>query len=169
MISFLKRLTGRDVLLISILALLLSVFFLEYPILSQTGGTLAYPLDNSYAPMAIAKNLVLHGTWGFSADHFVAASSSILYPILLALFFKVFGVHLLIPLLINLAAAILFLVVLQKWMSRRQAGPGIQLLILLSVVFLIPLPVVVAIGMEHCLQILFSFLFLYQFSEAQAG
>jgi len=138
---------------------------LEYPILQYTHGVFVYSMDDAYIRMAIGKNLAFHGIWGLSPTDFVPASSSILYPLVLAVLYKVSGPYTAIPFILNLAAAIMLLVVIRNWLLRQELRPLSQLLILLAVVFLTPLPTMVCYGMEHTLQILFSFLFVYKFCE----
>ena len=113
---------GR-VLWIAVAALLLPVAFIEYRVLQVTHGILAYPLDDTFIHMTVAKNLALDHVWGITTNSFQSASSSPLYTLLLAGMFKVFGVHIIFPLLI-------------------------------------------ISGMEHTLQLLFSFLFIFSFAAA---
>jgi hypothetical protein len=161
-----KSLIGQKAVLpIAIAAFLLPIVIIEYPILQFTHGVFAYPIDDTCIHLAIAKNLALHNVWGTYSGEFTSASSSILYPLLLALVIKIFGAHLLIPLIVNILAAIVLLVVLQKWLIRQGLNPTAQLLVLLGVIFLTPLAGLVISGMEHTLQFLFVFLFISRFSE----
>jgi len=155
----------RAVLAISLLALFLPVIWIELTLFQYTHGTIAYPLDDTFIHMAVAKNLAFEKVWGISKFSFQSASSSPLYTVLLAGSFLLFGMHLIIPLLINAAAAIIFLVALQKWLIQQGFDAKSQLVILLLVIFLTPLPVLVICGMEHTLQLLFCFLFIYSFSR----
>jgi len=155
----------RAVLAIALLALFLPVIYIELTLLQYTHGTIAYPLDDTFIHMAVAKNLAFEKVWGISKFSFQSASSSPLYTVVLAGSFLLFGMHLIIPLLINAAAAIIFLVALQKWLIQQGFDAKSQLIILLLVIFLTPLPVLVICGMEHTLQLLFCFLFIYSFSR----
>jgi hypothetical protein len=85
----------------------------------------------------------------------------------LAGIFKVFGVHLIIPLLVNVLAAILVIIVMHRWLQRQGLGTAAQLVILLFVNFLTPLPLLVISGMEHTFQLLFTFLFVFSFSKTR--
>lgn len=152
-------------LVISILFLLLIILYLEIDILNYTHGILVYAIDDAYIHMSIAKNIILQHVWAPSGNELISASSSILYPIILAIFFKVFGLHESIPFFINLAVALMFLIVLQRWLKKNKVDSIWQVIILLLVLFITPIPAMVTIGMEHMLQILFSFLFICAFCE----
>lgn len=159
------KLTSRWVIVLSIVALLLPLVYIEFLVLRYTNGVFTYPLDDAFIHMAIAKNLAFHHVWGASAYEFSSASSSILYPFLLAGAYKVFGLHLLIPFIINLVVAIIMLILIQKWLQQQGIRPPNQLWILVAVIYLTPLPVMVIIGMEHTIQILCSWLFIASFCE----
>jgi hypothetical protein len=57
------------------------------------------------------------------------------------------------------------LISVQRWLIRRSIQPLNQLVILLAVVLLTPLPALVISGMEYPTQLLFTFLFITSFSE----
>ncbi|HUB62621.1 MAG TPA: hypothetical protein VL978_18025, partial [Puia sp.] len=86
------------------------------------------------------------------------------YTVLLAGLFKIFGVHLILPLLINLLAGIAVLIVMHQWLKRQSLSAAARLTILLFVNFLTPLPLLVISGMEHTFQLLFTFLFVFTFA-----
>lgn len=157
------------VLLLALAAFILPLAGLIYGVLKQTGGVFMYPVDDAFIHMELARNLAHHGTWGINPGEFGSASSSVLYTLLLSLLFRLFSDHTLIPLMINIAAAIILLAAIQRWLIRNNIKPFIQLLILLLVVFLVPLPTLVLSGMEHTLQCLFSFLFVFGFAEWMTG
>lgn len=153
------------VLTIAFLVLLIPLLMLEYPLLQYSKGTFVYPFDEAYIRMATAKNLAFHGVWGLSGQEFSSASSSLLYPIMLAVLYKLFGTHLIFAFLINLLAALVCIIVIQQWLLRQGLTAMNRTLILAAVILLTPLPVLVAGGMEHMLQVLFTTLFLIQFCE----
>jgi len=154
------------VLAISLAAFGLPLVFMVDEVTEHTHGVFAYPLDDSYIHLAVAKNLLLNNVWGINAQGFASVSSSILFPLLLAAIFKFTGVVTLVPFIVNLITAILFLVVLQRWLIKQDINPGGQLMVMLLSIFLIPLPVIVMVGMEHTLHLLFFFLFLTSFTES---
>jgi hypothetical protein len=162
-------LSPKLVLLLSLAAVGLSVAAIEYDVMRRTAGTFLYPLDDSFIHMALARNLAVHGNWGMNPQEFASASSSVLYSLLLAGLFKLFSVHIIIPFLVNCAAAIFLLAIVQRWLRRENIVGGAQLAILLGVVFLAPIPILVICGMEHTIQCLFSFLFIFGFSRWLEG
>jgi hypothetical protein len=153
------------VLGLGIMAFLIPVAITEWMVLHHTNGVFSYALDDAFIHLAIAKNLAFHHVWGSSPQEFASAASSILYPLILAAVLKIFGAHIIIPFIINLLTGVILLVVLQKWLQKQKISPEAQLVILLGVIFLTPLPVLVISGMEHTLQLLFSFLFIFTFSD----
>ncbi|MBS1659468.1 MAG: hypothetical protein JST68_00310 [Bacteroidetes bacterium] len=153
------------VLVLALAALFIPVAFIENSIIHRTGGTFMYPLDDVYIHMSLARNLAFYGTWGMDRFEFASASSSLLYTLLLAGTFKLFSVKVTIPFIINCLAAAGLIIVLQRWLSKQGVGRFGQLLILLAVIVLTPLPIMVVSGMEHTLQCLFFFLFLEGVSE----
>jgi len=135
-----------------------------WKVTSFTGGPFVYPLDDTYIHMELARNLAAHGNWGINSEGFGSASSSVLYTLLLAGFFKVWGAHEWIPLVVNCLAACGLLFSVQRWMRRQGLPPAGQLLLFAAAVFLTPLPVIIMSGMEHVLQCWFSFLFITHFA-----
>ena len=165
MLQLSRKLTDLQVLIITLLSLLLPVAWIEMRVLHATHGVLAYPLDDTFIHMAVAKNLAFQHYWGIAGHVFASTSSSPFYTLLLAAFFLVFGAHVVIPLLLNIAAGIAVLAVMQRWLSRQGLAAPVQLIILLFVNFLTPLPLLVISGMEHTFQLLFTFLFVFQFAS----
>jgi hypothetical protein len=154
------------VLPIAIGLFLLPVLFLEAMILADTNGTFMYPVDDTFIHLAIAKNFAFHGVWGISAHEFASASSSILYPLILTLILKIVGLHTIIPFFVNLIAAILLLIVVRRWLQRQEISPAGQLWVLAGLIFFTPLPILAMSGMEHTIQLLFCFLFIWSFSDS---
>jgi hypothetical protein len=152
------------VLLIALAAVFLPVAFFVYGVKAQT-GVFMYPVDDTFIHMELARNLAFHNTWGVNPGEFGSASSSLFYTLLLALLFKIFSAHILIPFLVNCVAGFLLVVVAHRWLVRQGFGPMAQLTILLMAIFLTPLPTVILSGMEHTLQCLFAFLFITRFAD----
>ena len=163
---FSERLIRRLILITAILAMLIPVAWIEHDILIQTHGTIAYPLDDAFFNLTLARNFAFAHVWGITKYSFSPVTTSLLYPFVLAVIYLVSGASLFIPLLVNITAAIWFLVVLQRWLIRQQIRPAHQLLILLAVIFLTPLPPLVASGMEYTLELLFTFLFITSLTRA---
>lgn len=159
-----KLFSPATVLILALAALVLPVAAIEWYVLRHTNGTFMYPLDDTFIHMALARNLAYHGVWGMNPYAFASASSSVLYTLLLATLFKLFSVHVLIPFVINGIVAIGALVVVRRWLASAGVSVAGQLVILLGLIFLTPLPILVICGMEHTLQSLVCFLFIYGFS-----
>jgi hypothetical protein len=123
-------------------------------ILSETGGRLIYSSDDVYIHMAMAKNLAIHGVWGVTPDGFTSSASSIAWPALIAICFRMVGVHELVPLAINILLSFLLLFMTDHFLGRRGAGPMRRFAVLCVVIFVVPLTPLVFNGMEHLLQIL---------------
>jgi len=164
MMSLKNNLPQSWVLAIAFFMLIFPLVIVELPTLQYSKGVVVYPQDEAYVRMATAKSLAFNYNWGLSESEFNSASSSIIYPILLAFFYKLFGVQLAFPFLINLFTAMVFIVFVARWLEKQRLRSFSQASILAAIILLTPLPVLVAGGMEHMLQVLFSFLFLAEFS-----
>ena len=160
-----QNLIHRAVLLTALLALLVPIAWIEHDILIQTHGTIAYPLDDAFFNLTLAKNLAFEHVWGITKYSFTSISTSLLYPFVLGFIYLVSGTSLVVPLLVNGVAAIWFIKVLHNWLIRQNISPIGQLLILLAVIYLTPLPALVISGMEYPLELLFTFLFLSNLVE----
>jgi hypothetical protein len=57
------------------------------------------------------------------------------------------------------------LFVIQNWLQKENINTIAQLVILLLVIFFTPLPTLIISGMEHTVQCLFTFLFIFKFSD----
>src|SRR6185436_11296466 len=58
---------------------------LVYAIYETTGGVWAYPLDDTYIHLSLARTLVESGTWGLNPGEYAAATSSPGWALLLTL------------------------------------------------------------------------------------
>jgi hypothetical protein len=123
-------------------------------ILRETGGRLIYSLDDAYIHMAVAKHLAEKGVWGVTSFGFSSSSSSLLWPLLLAAMFRVFGVLEIFPFLFVLAAAAMLIMLLYREWSRREDRRSVVFFMLLGAMLLLPLGPVLFNGMETMLQAL---------------
>jgi hypothetical protein len=116
-------------------------------------GAFVYMIDDPYIHMSIARNLVLHGTWGVNPGRFEPASSSPLWVLLLAAIDRVAGVSDRTPLVLNLISLVLVVLLLDRMLRDFIARPLARGLVVLAIGLAIPLPTMVAIGMETTLHI----------------
>jgi hypothetical protein len=91
------RLIHRAILAATILALLIPVVWIEHDILIHTHGTIAYPLDDAFINLTLAKNFAFEHVWGITKYSFSSASTSLLYPLVLAFIYLVSGASLFVP------------------------------------------------------------------------
>ena len=152
------------VLLAGLVALFAPVLVILSGVLRYTKGQFMYPFDDTLIHLEMAKNLATAGVWGINPDQFASASSSLLYTVILAVLRLLSGSFFL-PLLLNAIAAILILRSLQAWMCKRSLSNWSQVLTIVTVILFTPLPTLVISGMEHTIQCLVCFLFIFHFSE----
>jgi hypothetical protein len=79
--------------------------------------------------------------------------------------FRLFSKSVVIPFIINCFAGVIILISLHLWLTRHVVRYIAQAAIFLLVIFFTPLPLLIVSGMEHTLQCLFSFLFIFYFSD----
>jgi hypothetical protein len=123
--------------------------------LVHTGGRLVYALDDAYIHMAVARSFARDGVWGVTPYAFTSSTSSLAWPLLLALADVVVGVREATPLVLNLLFAAASIVLADRLLAGAPALLRAATLVLL--VFLTPLPTLVLSGMEHTLHIATAF------------
>ena len=138
----------------SVVTYLAIVIALAAAITARTGGTLVYPLDDTYVHMAIAKHAAVDGVWGVTSEHFTSASSSPLWTALLAVMYAVFGVSDAAPLALNVVIGMALLgsayrLLIDAGLPAIAAVPWS-----LIVLFAGTVPTLTMIGMEHTLHAL---------------
>jgi hypothetical protein len=163
-----QRPTGKNliILLTAIVVLIVPVVLLEINLLRHTGGNITFPFDDAYLDISTARSLAYDKVWGISKYAFQSATSSLLYPILLACIFVFTGAHLIIPIIVNTLSAIVFLFVLQRALIRQHVKPMIGILVLFLAIFLIPLPMLIVSGTGYILQLPFCLLFMETLATA---
>jgi len=110
-----------------------------------------YALDDAYIHMAVARSLARHGVWGVTPYAFTSSTSSLAWPLLLALSDLLVGVREATPLVLNLLFAAVAIVLADRLLGG--VPPGGRAAALVALVFVTPLPTLVLSGMEHTLQI----------------
>jgi hypothetical protein len=146
-----------------LLFLFIPVSLIVIYVLYQTNGIYIYPYDDTYIHLTLADNL-LKGNWGINENEFSSASSSILYTLILSLV-RIFSKSIVVPFIVNCLAGVVILMALHLWLQRHFINYIGQVVIFLLVIFFTPLPLLIVSGMEHTLQCLFSFLFIFYFSD----
>jgi hypothetical protein len=135
----------------AIVVLMVAVALLRRASAAHTGGALVYALDDAYIHMAVGRNLATHGVWGVTRYAFTSATSSLLWPLLLAAADLAVGVRDATPLVLNLLFAVAALLIADRLLA--EARPALRAAALVGLVLLAPLPTLVLAGMEHTLQI----------------
>lgn len=128
-------------------------------ILKTTGGVFVYGLDDAYIHLSIARSLRLHGEWGLDGTGFVSASSSLIWPPLVALASLLLGQDLWAPFLLNILCSLLALWVANEALPAESLSERGRVIALFVFMLLSPLPILTFTGMEHTLQIAATLLF----------
>ena len=135
---------------------------MEYAALKITGGHFCYPLDDTFIHMVVSKNLALYGNWGITPTGFVSTSSSPLFTIVLALFFKLFSVNIIMPLVISCAGTLLMLLAIQKELNNHSSLSVFNKVACVVITLITgAIPALTLLGMEHTLQIAFTLFFVH--------
>lgn len=132
-------------------------------------GQFTYVLDDAYIHLAMAKNAVLSGAWGMTAEGFTSTSSSPLWTGMLAGFFWLFGISDSYPLWLNLVFGSAALIAAGLLLARTLESKWLQLGVLVGLVLVTPMPALALSGMEHSLHLLLSVLFLWLAADLLAG
>lgn len=151
------------------LLLLAGVYHLATLMLRLTDGHFIYGLDDPYIHLSIARNLVEHGVYGVTPHAVSFASSSVLWPWLLAGLYALTGELNLLPFVINIAAALGCLWVIE--MIGREFGLSAVGRFAVMLLFLLPTPLLplVFMGMENTLHLLCILWLLLRFVRTSAG
>ena len=144
--------SGSGPLLLALAACAAAVGILGYQAWRANDGHLVYAQDDPYIHLALARTLATSGVWGLSEGEFAAASSSPGWTVLLALLDIVY-VTALWPLVVNAACAAGLVVFLDRFLRPRTTTLA-RALALLAFMFVLPLPTLVFIGMEHTAHVL---------------
>lgn len=127
-------------------------------ILAINSGQFVYVLDDPYIHMTIAKHLAFDGKWAMNQMDFSSAASSPLWSLLIAGVYKLTGISVYVPLILNILLSIAAIYAAYSLLHRFDVTKY-SFPILLLFIFAAPLPVLVFTGMEHILQILLVILF----------
>jgi hypothetical protein len=139
--------------LVGIAVVLIHVALIVRAALAHTGGEFSYAIDDAYIHLALAKHIAFDGVHGVTRYAFSAASSSVLWPLLLAGAMRVFGDRVVLPLFLNLAAAIALVLCVGRALDReaRSISVAVRTFVVVAIVMLVPVATLTAVGMEHVL------------------
>ena len=135
-----------------IFVLLFSCLFLLSLVLTE--GRFIYSLDDPYIHLALAEN-ILRGHYGVNLTEYSSASSSILWPFLLAPL-QAFDTYAVMPLLINFVCALLTFKLILHWLFIWFEKPQHAYITSIIILFGANILGVAFTGMEHSLQILLA-------------
>jgi hypothetical protein len=137
---------GNRLALLAALALYCATLALALTVARDAcDGAYAYPSDDAYIHLGIARHLVEHRVWGIDASGFASTSSSPGWTILLALL----GAKLWSPLVCATIGSMGVLLA-TAW-ALRDLPVKSQAIGLVAQVFLVPLAAMTVLGMEHTL------------------
>lgn len=144
--------------------LFVPVLLIVWQVLHYTHGVFMYTYDDTFIHLKIAQNFIHKGNWGINGNDFASASSSPLYTLLLAAA-SFFSDSVMVPFAVNCVAGIAIIIALQVWLQKELSNFFGQSIIISLAILITPLPLLIVSGMEHTLQCLFSFLFIFYFSD----
>ncbi len=147
----------RSIRVMALALLVICVLAGGAAIMARTKGEFVLPTEKAYVNCTMARGLFFYKVWGVSKHQFMPAATSLLYPILLGPVFFIFGSHLVIPVLVNLAAAIWLLIAMHRWMMKKDWVASQQVWLLMVAAGLLPL--LVLTGTEYVVYLLLAFLF----------
>ncbi len=139
----------------------LGVLALALRIRSLTHGLQWYVLDDPYIHASIARNLIQHGHYAVTGSAFTPASSSILWPYLLAAIFLISGVHAITPLVLAVASGLFLLFSCDRLLKIEEVPAKPRLFALLLITLCTPAVVLTFTGMETLLFAAATILFLH--------
>ncbi len=114
-------------------------------------GWFSYPLDDCFISFAIAKNLITSGTWGINSDIFAGTSSSPLWTLIIAASYKIAGIHLRTPWILNVFISIGLIFYIDAALAYSGRIRLTRNIALILVIFFAPLLTISFLGMEHVL------------------
>ena len=121
-----------------------------------TDGAFSYPLDDTYIHLSMSEQIAAGG-YGINPHEYASADSSILYPVLLAPFSGT-GLHVYMPLILNvfaLAAALVLMakIVVESGLPAVPNGKGFAILVVLMAPLALNFQGLALLGMEQMLHV----------------
>jgi hypothetical protein len=117
------------------------------------GLNFAFPMDDPYIHLAMGKNLALHGNWGPMSGVFNSSSSSLLYTLIISIFFflGLGGISTLF--IINIVSSIGCLFAFEKAIRAMNFSADKYIVLAFAFVLIVPLYQIAFLSMEHTLHI----------------
>jgi len=115
-------------------------------------GEFTYPLDDSYIHLRLGQNLA-HGTLGMNPGEFASASSSAIWPVLIAGGVRAVGPLVGVPFVLAALCGVATLVLLDRWVRRRGHSLLERAGLMAAMIVVVPLTTLALTGMEHVLQV----------------
>lgn len=115
-------------------------------------GEFTYPLDDSYIHLRLGQNLA-QGTLGMNPGEFASASSSAVWPLLIAGAVRVVGPMVGVPFVLAALCGVATLVLLDRWVRRRGHSLVERVGLMAAMIAVVPLTTLALTGMEHVLQV----------------
>jgi hypothetical protein len=143
-------------------AITAAIFFASY---RAADHHFVFALDDPYIAMAMAKSLALHGTWGITRFAFSSASSSPLFTLILALLYRLTGVHEVTSLAVSWMAGAFAIYLADRFLAEhlnwRARAATLTIFVMATPLFVIGL-----LGMEHTLHLALALAFVMGFEKA---
>ncbi len=118
-----------------------------------------YGSDDSYIEMAVAKHLAADGVWGVTPYEFSGGSTTLAWPLVLAVVRRAAGAHDYAGFILNALCALLLLVAANLVLVRHVRPAWLRALGLCAIVVGTSLASLALMGMEHSLQSLAALAF----------
>jgi hypothetical protein len=149
------RVAGNRLFLVAAAVVIIATAAITAAALALNDGHLAYTLDDSAIHLSIVRQFVHHGTWGVTTGRYESASSSPGWDLLLSAFTFVlpFAWNAL-PLILNVVAGLWLLWLFidnQDFVDGTRPDRLTLLFIVLVPVFVLYIPALALVGMEHTL------------------
>jgi hypothetical protein len=163
MISLLNRLLLPSAIAAVFVAIV--VFYGYEIVVRYCDGNFVYILDDAYIHLSIAQNLMVRGIYAVNADFPALASSSPVWPFLLATTSAISNDITHSPLIINAVVSAIVLVIITV-ICQKGGLSWISTIVVSGVVWVtVPMAVMIFNGMEHALHIASVFLLLLAYMQ----
>lgn len=130
-------------------------------ILNRNAGHFVYTLDDPYIHMSIAKNFARHGVWGITRYFFTSSSSSLIWTLLIAVVYFIFGINDLTPFILTILISTGMLVWIYHVTRTITDNKVYVFSVLTAVTVFTSLPGLIFMGMEHVLHAWMTIMFAY--------